>query len=748
MATENARGPAKSISRRARWVYSVVLIVGTASGCAPPKLAVRPIRYDVDVRLDPQTHTLAGQTTMELAQIHPSKSQPGPAAIELKLHKDLTVETVEVTGATFQSRTERPARRKDHPDVLPTLHRLIVEEPGEEIQVTVEYQGQLHQDVSAGEEEGQIHNFAMSAHVGTEGVYLDEDGYWYPLIDLPEDADPHLSLADYTLTTDPIEGSELVAGLERQSDTDDGRLCWSSPFPLARIVLLGGPLKRWTRQHGDITLHAVLDPSKEAVAQDILDASAEYLDKYQPLIGPYPFTEFTLLEAFFSSGFAFPTCTQIVGSQLTMRKQHRRHGYLDHELLHNWWGNGIYVDPQDGNWCEAFASYGGNYYGYVLDGDEQGARRKRRNQSNFLSAIKPEDDKPLGTFDLDEGAGRGIGYSKGTAVLHMLERKIGREAFFAGLRRLTAERLGKFTNWDHIQEAFERESGTDLDWFFEQWVRRSGAPLLELGGAGWAPGSDQLTVWISQGETDFLLDVPLRLYYGDRSEDLVVTVDERQDKVMVPCDSDGLTAVELDPDYHLFRKLKPAEVMPTCNLTKRAEKLAIVVPAGELPDPYQTVVDSFTKAVLGDEEEPKKGYQVMVRTAEQATSQELAEADVLIVGNAVRNPTVQELLGRTRCPVTWTESGFAIQAQEYASPGQAVFFTVHHPDRPEGGVTVYYGNSEAALGNARVLSYYPNSLLVFETPPGEQAEGGPPMGMPYAKVIRRMDFEFHERIEF
>ena len=75
----------------------------------------------------------------------------------------------------------------------------------------------------------------------------------------------------------------------------------------------------------------------------------------------------------------------------------------------------------------------GNYYGYVLDGDEAGARKERRNQSNFLSSIEPDEDKPLGTFGLEDGAGRGVGYMKAAAVFHMLERRIGADAMFAGL---------------------------------------------------------------------------------------------------------------------------------------------------------------------------------------------------------------------------------------------------------------------------------------------------------------------------
>ena len=69
-------------------------------------------------------------------------------------------------------------------------------------------------------------------------------------------------------------------------------------------------------------------------------------------------------------------------------------------------------------------------------------------------------------------------------------------------------------------------------------------------------------------------------------------------------------------------------------------------------------------------------------------------------------------------------------------------------DKPAGGaVTVYYGNSAQALSNARVLGFYANSLLVFDTP--ESVTGvGSADSMPRAEVSRRMDFEFHERIDF
>ncbi len=713
----------------------------TVFGCGPPELAVRPVSYDVDVRLATQTHTLEAETTIELARLD-SEPSDGKRMVELLLHPELDVHSIEVRGATLHAHKQRKGRSEDGSVTEPTQHRLIVESPSERMQVTLEYRGSLHQDVAAGEEEGEIHNQTVSAHVAEEGVYLAPDGYWYPQLEFDDDADPELALADYRLAVQPIEGLELVAGVERDEDRDDGALRWSSPFPLEGLVLLGGPLERSSRVHGDVRLHAVLAPGKAEVAQDILAASAEYLDRYERMIGPYPFKEFTVLEAFFSSGFAFPTCTQIAGSQLSRYKQYRRHGYLDHELLHNWFGNGVYVDSRDGNWCEGLASYLGNYYGYVLDNDDKGARKQRRNQSNFLSAIKSEDDKPLGTFGLDDGAGRGIGYQKSASVFQMLEDKIGRDAMFAGLRRFTAEQMGKFAAWDDLQVAFEEEAGMELDGFFEQWVRSGGAPVLELKSAD-RSDREQLAVTISQGPTDFELDVPLRLHYSDRSEDVVVTMKDPEETVRVPARSEEVKAVELDPDYRLFRRLKPDEIMPTSSVTRRADELLIVTAGDEPADGYQILIDAHRR----DDEDSEEEHEVTLLQANAVDAEALAETSVVIVGDAVRQPVVQELLARTRCPVSWTENGFIIEGQEYFGPREAVYLTVHHPDVADGGVTVYYGNSPAALSNARVLGYYTNSLLVFDTPEGS-AEIDSGESMPRAEVIRRMDFEFHERIDF
>ena len=251
---------------------------------------------------------------------------------------------------------------------------------------------------------------------------------------------------------------------------------------------------------------------------------------------------------------------------------------------------------------------------------------------------------------------------------------------------------------------------------------------------------------ISQGTADFALEVPIRLHYGERQVDLDVAMSRAVETLEIPCEPRGLTAVELDPDYHVFRKLKPEEVMPTSALTRRAETLTVVVPPGDLWEGYRTVLESYKRAVAGTDEEPKKGHEVTVLEPDEIDAERLASSDVLILGEAVRHPRIERFLAETRSPVSWSDSAFEVEGERYDGEGHAVFFTVHHPEVDDGGVTVYYGNSPASLSNAGVLSYYPNSLLVYDTPPDGPAEDAG--GMPRAEVLRRIDFEFHERIDF
>jgi aminopeptidase N len=700
--------------------------------------------YRISAQLTPETNELAGRTTLTITKDQAAElPESGYTYVEFELHADLEVTGVQAGGVDvvgFQDVTEElagphgktdavsaneeaddeateggeeadedtaPQMPPDHPKVPGTrTYRVVLDEPVDALTLTVMYTGTLYQDASAGEKMGQIHNFTMRAHVGEDGVYL-VGGPWYPVLKRAEESAP--TTAEYELLVNSPEGIALQAGGEEAPDLAESTgwdQAWRSPFPLDGMVLVGGPHQVFSRQHGDLNVSVHLSDERARHADGLLTMLCGFLDRYEPLLGPFPTSEFSIVENFFSSGFAFPAFTLMTGVLFDMGpRAYNRHGMYDHELLHSYWGNGVLVDPRDGNWCESITSYATNYYGYVLDGDEEGARRKRRNDTHFTSRINPAKEKALGTYDQPDGCSRGIAYNKGAMVFHMLARKIGQEEFWLGIRKFNREHMGRYADWADIQRAFEEVSGQDLTTFFEQWVRRPGCPTLAVRSAVYDSAAQTLTITIEQGDPAFEIDVPIRVTHNEGVVDLLFPMQAKVHEGTFSLASHPLT-VEADPDYHIFRRVGTRDIIPTTACTRRGDQFAAVLPAGEMPKKF-AMVQRYFEGAFEDEER-------LVLTAGEGSVEGLVNRSTLVLGEAVRDPKIAGFLSGIDFPVQWTEDGFVYEGTEYNDPADAVMCTVHHPAVEGGGVTVLYANSEAAIPSPAGIPMYPYSLVIFK----------------------------------
>lgn len=695
---------------RATLVTALILSAGALSGCAAvPRVAYQAERYRLDLRLDPARHELMGRATIDLARFDRSKpAGDGRIEIEFHLHSGLSLTHAEASGATVIGMHTAPLPKFPRPDEDGGGVRThVVELRGarDSFTLVLQFGGTIFQDASAGEEPGQIHNLAMKAHIGEDGIFLN-DGYWYPSPVLP--ADSLTPLCDFTVVAQPVEGFVLRAtGQYNQRLAEQtGYLAWRSPFSIPSVALVGGPHEVHRTKHGDVSIEIQLKPSQADHAEGLAKAVARVFDQYEPLIGPYPGTEYAVVDNFFSSGFAFPTFTLLSSAVVDMgRRSQETHGYLDHEILHSWWGNGVLVDTRDGNWCEALTTYAANYYGHVLDENEPEARRRRRNYSHFLSRLAAKDDLPLGTYGLDGGCGRNIAYHKGAMVFHMLARRMGQEAFWAAMRRFTSEYVGRYAGWRDIRDVCEKQHGESLAQFFRQWVRSGGAPTIRIEAARYDSSQQVLTLDIHQGEPAFEIDLPVRVAYGDTSVDYRVSLRAAEETVSIPMDVVPIT-VEADPDYHIFRKIPVGEILPTTALTRREVPFVSVVAGDDPPQAYLDIRASFEDAV-GKEN----------CTASHAGHMDGAvfeDRNVLILGNAVRDPSVRRFLDEIQFPVTWTDYGFLYDGLDYVEAGDAILCTVRHPSVPGGGVTIVFANDVSAVPKAAYIPMYEHSTVVFK----------------------------------
>ena len=156
--------------------------------------------------------------------------------------------------------------------------------------------------------------------------------------------------------------------------------------------------------------------------------------------------------------------------------------FMAHELAHQWFGQAVGWKNYHEQWLsEGFAQYFAALYAKERRGE--GAFRDVLRQFRRW-AIEDSDQGPvylgyrLGHIKGESRVFRALVYNKGAAVLHMLRRLIGDEAFFRGLKNFYAENRFKKAGTDDLRQALEAASGRDLNRFFERWIYDNGIPRL------------------------------------------------------------------------------------------------------------------------------------------------------------------------------------------------------------------------------------------------------------------------------
>ncbi|MFQ5411697.1 MAG: M1 family metallopeptidase [Phycisphaerae bacterium] len=673
-------------------------------------------RCHLIVAMDPKLHRLEATADLTIRPERSRKAKP-TRRLRLQLNRELGIDVVTTRGAsvpfrrirdTSKSAEKMPTTASVDDQPRPALYELTLPEaPVGGLDLTVRYGGVLFQDVEAGEKQGEIHNFAMRAHIDTQGVYLSPDGNWYPRIpgeDGEGDRTREIALCDFELTVTNVPGLVFVAsgnrqgaklGVERGATTT-----WKSPFPFDGLTLVGGPHEIHQRQVGQVLVSVHLRDKHARFADGLLDAIESYLTLYQPLLGDYPYDEFTVVENFFSSGFAFPGYTVLASEVIAMGKLGMRPGYLDHEMLHNWWGNGVFVSGLDGNWCECLTSYCANYMRPVLEGKEKKARNQRRDICYGLSRLSMDKDKPLGRFKRKGGPSGFVGYQKGSMVFAMLARKIGIDTMWDALRRLYRERLGRPTDWDEIQRILEAQSGLSLDAYFKTGVRGAGVPDLRVEDAEYDPRARRLTITTSQqGDRVFDVDLPVRLIFPDEQIDEIIRVNRASQPHLIPCARIPL-AIEVDPDFQIMRKVPLDHVMPTLSGIGASRPLVIVRAEDDCTPVDEDDHATYDSAIGAVQRRYKDADESSVREigAAEFTMDDVSEGHALVLGKACLTPAARQLLVDT--PLSVEDGAFLVGDTRYDAPGHAVLCCIRNPSEPGGVICFYYGNSKAALKKA------------------------------------------------
>jgi aminopeptidase N len=519
------------------------------------------------------------------------------------------------------------------------------------------------------------------------GSFLPGGTGWYPEVET--------TTFTYRMSLDlPADQRGLVPGRLVDERVEAGRYRATFEFahPAEGIDLVVGPYQVREevrpRAHGaSLRLRTYFHPEIADLAADYLAATGRYVEYYSRQIGEYPYSEFSVVSSPLPTGFGMPALTYL-GSEV-LRLPFIRDTSLRHEILHNWWGNGVYVDWDHGNWSEGLTTFLADYAAKEEAGDDA-AREMRLAWLRDFAAVPPGQDTPVRQFTgRHHGTSQIVGYHKSAFLFFMLRDRLGRPAFDEGLRRFWQTWQFRRAGWTELQRAFGSASGQDLGAFFAEWLDRRGAPAVRIEQAKTERmgAASRVRLTLAQDEPVYDLRVPVVVTTMTGATPHIL--DLRQGRQEFTLDVDAQPrSITLDPDYRLFRRLEPGEAPPIL-------RDAIVNPA------------TVTVILKGDPDHVVAGQELARRLLDYppraGDSEALpAHAPLLVIGTP---KVVDDFLGRHRLPA---------RLEAFRDRGTAQVWTA----RDTGGRTVVVVSAENAAALRalhRPLPHYGRqSYLIFQ----------------------------------
>lgn len=532
------------------------------------------IGHEIRVRLDPDAGEIQAQDRLSLPEGHRSW--------DLVLHRDLNPRVVG-DGASLER-----IGQDGHLELL----RLTRDGTGP---VTLAYGGRIRHGLStANEGVGRERQFTTGT-IGPDGVFLDGSSGWYPRV-------PG-SLQTFDLTLDLPEGWQAISQGSGPDRPGGPGSTWSESQPQDDIYLIAAPFQIYRRPGPGFEAQVWLRQPDPELAETYLAATLGYVDLYSRLIGPYPYAKFALVENFWETGYGMPSFT-LLGPRV-IRLPFILQSSYPHEVLHNWWGNGVYVDYQSGNWSEGLTAYLADHLMKELEG--QGADYRRDALKSYADYVRGGEDFPLTAFRARHGtASQAIGYGKSAMVFHMLRRRLGDDLFLQGLGRFYQDNRFRTAAWADLRQAFESASGQDLGAYFAAWTTREGAPQLVLTEVRAEPRGDGFRVMgrltQAQQQPPFPLSVPLVVHQEQGPPAvLALTLDARSKDFALDLDSEPVR-LAVDPAFDTFRELAAGESPPALSNLFGSEEGLIVLPAQappELLQGYRGLAEAWVKGHPG-----------------------------------------------------------------------------------------------------------------------------------------------------
>ncbi len=346
--------------------------------------------------------------------------------------------------------------------------------------------------------------------IWTQGE-VESNSVWFPTVDAPNQKYSQEIFLTVDTSFVTVSNGLLKSSVVHNDGTRTDYWVQEKPHsPYLTMIYVGRSAVVKELWRDSVELSYYVDPEFEPYAQKIFDHTPEMLTFFSELLGyDFAWDKYAqiIVEDYVSgamensSAVIFGDFVQQLPGDLI---DENNDWIVAHEMFHHWFGDLVTCE----SWAnlplnESFATYGEylwyeHFYGrmradYHLMGDLE----------TYLADSEDGYNKPLIRYYYSEPDEMfdTHSYQKGGAVLHMLRKYVGDEAFFESLKLYLHGNAFRNAEINNLRMAFEEVTGEDLHWFFDQWFFQIGHPVLVID-YEWDEETGTQYIWVEQTQVE------------------------------------------------------------------------------------------------------------------------------------------------------------------------------------------------------------------------------------------------------
>jgi aminopeptidase N len=511
----------------------------------PRQPGVDALHYVFRLTLNDETDEIVGEATIDLRFAKEGLTEFALDLASAAGGKGMTVSDVSSGGA--------PIQFKHQADRL-VITLAAPPRAGERRQFTVRYRGVPASGLRIGKNKHGERTF-----FGLNWPNLARQ--WLPMIDHPYDK----ATSEFIITA-PARYQVVANGLLlEETDLGDGRRLshWKQSAPISSWLNAIGVAQFTTRHLGTVKgvpLQTWVYPQDRETGIAAFDTNSRLaVEFFSEYIGTYPYEKLANVQAAGLGGGTEHASAIFYGENSISGG--RVASLVAHEIAHQWFGDAVTENDWDDVWLsEGFATYFTLLYIQHYYGRDEFVVGLNNSRKTVFDLEKKNPGLAVAHNNLSDMSKvlNGLVYQKGGWTLHMLRGLIGDENFRTGIREYYRRYRDGNASTDDFRRVMELNSGTDLSWFFQQWLRRAGSPVVE-GDWRYEPEAKRVVVELAQTQAGEAYRLPLEIGVtvdgAPRMKIEKVEMTQRRQRFEILTDKEP-SSVALDPNTWILMEAR------------------------------------------------------------------------------------------------------------------------------------------------------------------------------------------------